>query len=71
MVINYYTYFCFRAAACPMFDADLAYSDENCNIICPVNTSILYLCDSEIRMTGRAICTETSTWNQTCTPVGE
>ena len=54
-----------------MFDADFIspFSGENCNITWPVNTLILYLCENGF--TGRATYTETSTWNQTCTPVGE
>ena len=54
-----------------MFDADVIApsSGNNCNITCPVNTEIQYVCED--RMTGRATCTETSTWNQPCEPLGK
>ena len=63
--------FLFSAAACPMFDADVIVpsSGNNCNITCPVNTEIHYVCEN--RLTGNATCTETSTWSQTCTPMGK
>ena len=63
--------FLFFVAACPMFDADVIvpFSGNNCNITCPVNTEIEYVCED--RMTGRATCMDTSTWNQTCAPLGK
>ena len=57
-------------AACPLFDADLIFfTDGNCDVTCPVNAVVIYLCEASI--SGQATCTESSTWDQTCTHEGE
>ena len=53
-----------------MFHSDLIiYTHGNCNTTCAVNVVVEYLCAQLV--VGRATCTEASTWNETCTPVGK
>ena len=67
---QYWTYLSLFVAVCPLFDADLIfYTDGNCDETCPVNTVVIYLCEESL--SGQATCTESSTWDQTCTPLGE